>query len=95
MRKLFVPILLAATLTACEVDPAKVVDAIKQGCGIAVVAASVADIIAKDPTMSITAITNLVCTGFKAAQATGKLGTAEGKSFEVTVNGQPVTIKLQ
>lgn len=101
--RLLLPISLALALTACNnststgVDAAKVIDAIKSACGIAVVAASVADIIQKDPTMSISAITNLVCTGFKSANANGKLGSGPTahRTFDVVVNGQTVTVELQ
>ena len=56
MRKVLAVAVLAMamSLAGCnEVDPAKVVDGIKQSCGILVVAASVADIVRKDPTMSV------------------------------------------
>ncbi len=83
--------------SSCNIDPAKVQEAIKTTCGIAVTAAAIAQIIGLDPTMSISAIVNLICSGFEAAKAAGKLGAEPTKGaevhFVVYVNGKPVEVQ--
>jgi hypothetical protein len=79
-----------------QIDPQKVIDLIKTGCGIAVTAATIAQIIGLDPTMSISAIVSLICTGFQTAKAAGKLGAEPAKGttvhFVVYVDGKPVDV---
>jgi hypothetical protein len=85
-----------AGCTNNQIDPAKVIDGIKTACGIAVTAATIVAIIGLDPTMSISAIINLVCTGFHSAQENGKLkATEKGATihFPVTVNGKTVDVE--
>lgn len=82
--------------SSCSVDQQKVVDAIRMACGIAVPAATVAQIIGLDPTMSISAIVNLICSGYQTAKAEGKLGAEPAKNntvvFTVYVSGKPVSV---
>lgn len=79
-----------------NIDPTAVINLIKVACGILVPAATIADILLKDPTMTASAIVNLICTGFMSAKASGKLGAEPAKgttvNFVVYVNGKPVDV---
>jgi hypothetical protein len=81
----------------CAIDPVKVQDAIKTACGIAVTAATIAAIVGLDPTMSISAIVSLICSGYQTAKSAGKLGAEPTKGttvhFVVYVNGKPVDVE--
>ncbi len=83
--------------SSCSIDPAKVQEAIKTACGIAVTAATIAAIVGYDPTMSISAIVNLICSGYQTAKSAGKLGAEPAKGatvhFVVYVNGKPVDVE--
>lgn len=83
-------------LTACNIDPAQVVTAVQQACSIAVPVATIVTMLNLDPTMSVSAITNLICSGYKGALSERKLGAAAKGSkveFVVFVNGQPVQVE--
>lgn len=80
-----------------QIDPQTVITGIKTACGVAVTAATIATVLGLDPTMSVSAIISLICTGFQTAKESGKLG-ADLKSgapvkFVVYVNGKPVEVE--
>ncbi len=102
MRKLLLTTMMALTLAACTggvVDPTKVQADIKGACGILVVAANIAEILKIDPTMSASAIVNLVCTGLQTASQpvpppTALLAQPQSNevTFPVVVKGQTVVV---
>jgi len=87
--------LIALTMPSCtggQLDTTKVQDGIKTACGLAVTAASILSITQLDPTMSISAIVNLICSNFKQLQAAGKLGSGLASGTEITI---PIEVKGQ
>jgi hypothetical protein len=87
-----------AGCTNGQVDPQKVLDLLKGACGILVPLATIVEMLKLDPTLSASAIVNLICSGFKtavAAQAAqGRLAATPGQTIEydVIVNGKPVHV---
>ncbi len=87
-------------LSACtngSIDPNAVLAALKTACGIAVPAATILQIFNLDPTQSVSAIVNLICSGYQQTQAAAgqkgrKLAAGESVHFVVEVNGHEVDV---
>lgn len=91
----------AAILLGCtnnQIDPQKLIDAIKTACGISVIVASAVALINAGVGMTLQAIVDAVCTGYQNAQASGNLKAAApgGKlRFPVVINGKTIDVEVE
>ncbi len=90
-------VITGAGLAACtngNIDPVKIDALLKQACGIAVPLATIVEILHLDPTMSASAIVNLLCSGYTAQVAASKPALKAGSSveYDVVVNGKTVHV---
>ena len=93
-----------AALAACtggQIDPQKILDTLKQACGIVVPLATIVAVVNASVGPTVNGVVDLLCSGFKQTVAAQKLGGAlkEGQTIDyvVTVNGKdiPVTATVQ
>lgn len=96
-RDLMSAILLSLVLGSCtngQIDPQKVIDALKVACGIAVPAATVVAIINAGVGLTVQSVVDIICSGYRATVAAQGKNMAAGTQveYDVEVNGKTIHV---
>lgn len=77
-----------------QIDPQKVIDALKIACGIAVPAATVVAIVNAGVGLTVQSVVDIICSGYKATIAAQGKNMAAGTQveYDVEVNGKTVHV---